>query len=149
MRFNSPLITKVDIDQQSFLNYSTRTRRHCTHQSKFWRVQRKSSEEFFCQIAHKFLSIDFHQTAVAMKGHNLLLQPQQISRLFLHEQTHASTYVSGQNKVPITYRLVATSQRLVRDFTAKLFIKVASIIAQPENFSTQILFYFRVRLRNN
>ena len=51
-------------------------------------------------------------------------------------------YSSGQNKVPIMYRLVS-------DFTAKSFRKVASIIAQPEHFSIQTLFYFRVRLRNN
>ena len=58
------------------------------------------------------------------------------------EGTEGRPYSSGQNKVPITYRLVS-------DFTAKLFRKVASTIAQPENFSTQTLFYFRVRLRNN
>ena len=54
-------------------------------------------------------------------------------------------YSSGQNKVPITYRLVndsTTSQRLVSDFTAKSFRKVASIIVQPENFQLKLCFTF-------
>ena len=56
---------------------------------------------------------------------------------------------SGQNKVPIAERLFSDYSATITDFTAKSFRKIASIIAQPEKFSTSTLFYFRVHVRNN
>ena len=58
-------------------------------------------------------------------------------------------YSRSQNKVPIAERLYSDYSATISDFTAKSFRKVTSIITQPKNFSTQTLFYFRVRVHNN
>ena len=69
------------------------------------------------------------------------------SKSFLCLRQH--TYSSGQNKVPIAERLYSDYSATISDFTTKSFRKVTSIIAQPENFSTSTLFYFRARTCNN